>query len=55
LASGAVRFGRIAADESNVGVLAVYLDRIAVDNIDISWIDWLGVGGCDKEQRSDAG
>jgi hypothetical protein len=44
LAGGAVSFGGVEADESDVGALAVDLDGVAVDNPNIGWVDRSCIG-----------
>jgi len=53
LASSVVGLWGVEANEPDVGVLVVSLECVAVDNPNIVRVDWLSVGGCDKDQRRD--
>jgi hypothetical protein len=44
LASGVASLGRVEADEPDVGVLVINLDRVAVDDENVGRIDWFGKG-----------
>jgi hypothetical protein len=50
-----VDLGGVEAHEPDVGVLVINLDRVGIQNKDISWIDGLCIGGYSKEQRGDPG